>query len=181
MVATSTRRASRQENLDLYGTVLQTLYVEQGLSQAAIGCRLGFSQATIGQWLEALGIQSRPTCRSGPENGRFIHGLEARPYRSMVRKRRCSVCGTTHRLVIHHKDNNHYNNVLSNLQVICSPCHSRMHKLEYWARTPKKTLCVHGHPLSGDNLYVNAKGHRGCKTCRKEIARRHEQSRSRKR
>lgn len=29
----------------------------------------------------------------------------------------------------------------------------------------KRTHCWRGHPLSGENLYVTAKGHRVCKTC----------------
>jgi HNH endonuclease len=30
----------------------------------------------------------------------------------------------------------------------------------------KKTHCIHGHPLSGFNLYARADGTRECKTCR---------------
>lgn len=30
-----------------------------------------------------------------------------------------------------------------------------------------KTHCVHGHPLFGDNLYVDPRGRRQCKTCRR--------------
>ena len=29
----------------------------------------------------------------------------------------------------------------------------------------RKTECIHGHPLSGDNLRISPKGHRSCKTC----------------
>lgn len=32
----------------------------------------------------------------------------------------------------------------------------------------QKTHCVDGHPYSGDNLYITAKGHRQCKACRKK-------------
>lgn len=31
----------------------------------------------------------------------------------------------------------------------------------------KKVNCWRGHPLSGENLYVNARGHRACKTCQR--------------
>jgi hypothetical protein len=35
----------------------------------------------------------------------------------------------------------------------------------------RKTHCVHGHPLSGDNLYLHPKnGRRGCVTCRRRQA-----------
>jgi len=33
----------------------------------------------------------------------------------------------------------------------------------------RKTSCNHGHPLSGDNLYVYS-GHRCCKECRRKAA-----------
>lgn len=35
-----------------------------------------------------------------------------------------------------------------------------------------KTHCLRGHPLSGDNLYIEPKGSRSCKTCRAESTRR---------
>jgi len=35
-----------------------------------------------------------------------------------------------------------------------------------------KTECVNGHPLSGLNVRVNAKGHRICRTCKREWFRR---------
>lgn len=31
-----------------------------------------------------------------------------------------------------------------------------------------KARCPHGHPYAGENLYVNTKGSRECRTCRKE-------------
>jgi hypothetical protein len=41
------------------------------------------------------------------------------------------------------------------------------------AENARKTHCVHGHPLSGDNLYVAPKsGKRQCQTCRLEAGRR---------
>jgi hypothetical protein len=40
-----------------------------------------------------------------------------------------------------------------------------------WARKARQTHCKNGHPLSGDNLYRNSQGNRGCRTCRKEYHR----------
>lgn len=31
----------------------------------------------------------------------------------------------------------------------------------------QKTHCIHGHPLSGDNLLIRADGHRRCRTCKR--------------
>lgn len=35
------------------------------------------------------------------------------------------------------------------------------------ARQLAKTHCPHGHPYSGENLYVNTKGQRVCRTCQR--------------
>lgn len=45
------------------------------------------------------------------------------------------------------------------------------------ARNARKTQCPAGHPLSGDNLMVDQKGHRRCRTCIKETRRRIDQKR----
>ena len=35
-----------------------------------------------------------------------------------------------------------------------------------------KTHCIHGHPFSGDNLYVTPDGRRDCRECRRDASRR---------
>lgn len=35
------------------------------------------------------------------------------------------------------------------------------------AKQARQTLCIHGHPLTGDNLYVKPNGARQCKACRR--------------
>ena len=42
-------------------------------------------------------------------------------------KELCEDCGTTEKLHIHHKDKNPANNDLSNLAVLCSSCHKKLH------------------------------------------------------
>jgi hypothetical protein len=37
----------------------------------------------------------------------------------------------------------------------------------------RKTRCIHGHELAGENLYVGADGRRICRTCSREKQRRH--------
>ncbi|KPC66443.1 hypothetical protein ADL27_59345 [Streptomyces sp. NRRL F-6602] len=46
------------------------------------------------------------------------------------------------------------------------------------AREAAQTECIYGHPLSGPNLYVDARGRRQCRECRK---RRHREETTRKR
>ena len=41
------------------------------------------------------------------------------------------------------------------------------------AKHARKTECLRGHPLSGANLYTNPRGHRSCKICRSEHAKRY--------
>jgi hypothetical protein len=40
------------------------------------------------------------------------------------------------------------------------------------ARNARKRKCAHGHPLNGDNLYLNNEGHRICRTCGRNKSRR---------
>lgn len=49
------------------------------------------------------------------------------------------------------------------------------------ARNAKKTHCLNGHPLSGDNLmsWGKARGHRYCRTCRAKYMREYERTRKR--
>lgn len=42
-----------------------------------------------------------------------------------------------------------------------------------WAVNARKTHCIHGHPLSGPNLYVNPRGQRQCRTCQAARERRY--------
>jgi hypothetical protein len=39
-----------------------------------------------------------------------------------------------------------------------------------------QTHCIHGHPLEGDNLYIAKDGRRRCATCRRNNAKRHDET-----
>jgi hypothetical protein len=39
---------------------------------------------------------------------------------------------------------------------------------EQFGHERRKTHCVNGHPFAPENTWINAKGHRGCKTCSRE-------------
>jgi HNH endonuclease len=45
------------------------------------------------------------------------------------------------------------------------------------ARNAAKTHCVNGHPLAGDNLYVNPQGTRHCRACHRLLGRREQAAR----
>jgi 5-methylcytosine-specific restriction endonuclease McrA len=59
------------------------------------------------------------------------------------RDKKCVVCGTTKRLVVHHKDKtgSYYlkaNNNLVNLEVLCHKCHAKLHSKEVVDLTGKR-------------------------------------------
>ena len=47
-------------------------------------------------------------------------------YRKFI-SNRCSICGSTDNLIVHHIDKNRENNDVSNLITLCSKCHTRLH------------------------------------------------------
>ena len=77
--------------------------------------------------------------------------LRDKLFRDGLKEQRCEICGVQEwngikiPLELHHKDNNHFNNVFENLQILCPNCHSvmgnnsganigiySMHKQEYF-------------------------------------------------
>lgn len=58
-------------------------------------------------------------------------------------ERKCVVCGSVENMHTHHIDGNHNNNDLSNLQWLCSSCHSKLHAQLRRERDAKEvTVCV---------------------------------------
>ena len=75
--------------------------------------------------------------RKGEDNGNYRHGgcVQERIYRKMIEFLHCVRCGKENTtLVIHHKNNDHYDNHLENLEPLCRSCHFSHHKYLYWAR-----------------------------------------------
>ena len=62
------------------------------------------------------------------EKGKYIGRYEYwKIYLENGGAEKCEKCGSETNLVIHHKDRNHNNNNISNLQCLCSSCHTRTH------------------------------------------------------
>lgn len=116
---------------------IQWLYHECRWSVAQIASYYNVSQTGMGLAVHRLGIKSRGRGRKGKENGRYKDGTQSRLYRQMIQKDRCTICGSTERLVVHHKNGDHYDNHLENLAVLCESCHNRHHRTLWWER--KKT------------------------------------------
>lgn len=47
----------------------------------------------------------------------------------------CSKCGSKNDLHVHHRDENHRNNVISNVTLLCRSCHAKEH--EFWKHLGK--------------------------------------------
>lgn len=111
---------------------IEALYVNGTMSQAQIADRFGVTQQGVARALLRMGIKPKLRSRTGAQNGRFINGMQSTAYRRMVEKTHCNRCGVTSQLLVHHVDGDHTNNVVGNLEVLCSACHSSHHKQEWW-------------------------------------------------
>jgi hypothetical protein len=83
----------------------------------------------------------------------------------------CNRCGTTDKLVRHHKDENPANNVPENIEILCRACHARHHL----AGKPLegKTHCKNGHPWIPENWMTwgrkrDGQPTRRCRICENE-------------
>lgn len=63
----------------------------------------------------------------GEKNGNWKGGIDRGTGYRKVDRGECVLCGATRNVEMHHKDGNHENNELSNLTVLCSPCHKKVH------------------------------------------------------
>ena len=110
---------------------IENLYFVDGLRQRDIAVRLGISQASVSIFMKKSGYPVRRG-NLGEANGRFKDGSQSRMYRVLVEKDECKQCGAKTSLCIHHKNDDHYDNRIENLEVLCNSCHLSHHKTLYW-------------------------------------------------
>jgi hypothetical protein len=80
----------------------------------------------------------RPRCKCCGQ----VLPLTKRGYSKRARKHlreRCEVCGTPHKLVAHHVDQQSQNTTAANIQTLCRECH------DYWHMLAKRR----GHSVAG--------------------------------
>ena len=127
----------RAPNPDLWNSrkdELIFLYTVHDLSQKQIAKYFETHAAFIYKVMKRLGIKAASKGRrQGDANHRYKDGTQSRFYRNIVIKNQCSKCATTEKLGIHHKNNDHYDNTIENLEVLCNSCHMSETKKAWWA------------------------------------------------
>ena len=80
------------------------------------------------------GIKTAPQYKTAEEYIQLTyvksHVLKLKLIRDGIKEEKCEICGISSwqgeklPLELHHKDGDHYNNNLENLQILCPNCHS---------------------------------------------------------
>jgi hypothetical protein len=113
---------------------IEYLYFVCDMSQEQIAEYFGSHQAMIGRVMHRLGIKRLSVGRRcGSSHNQFKDGKSTVLYRTLIQKDRCRKCGATENLGIHHKNDDHYDNRLENLEVLCNSCHMSETKRKWWA------------------------------------------------
>lgn len=123
-------------------------WVSEELPKSEMARRLACKQETLNSCLKKLGIeyagqQNKKGQQKGPNkylDSSHYTGKNARPIKSAVLREKlirdgikkdcCERCGAKYwngkklPLELHHKDGNHYNNELDNLEILCPNCHA---------------------------------------------------------
>ena len=122
-------------------------WISQNLSNAEIARRLDCKLDTLKSYYKKMGInykgnQGGKGIKTDPkrvsaEKFVLINTSNAAKRRRLIedgiKEAKCECCGLSEwmgkpiPLELHHKDFNHYNNELSNLQILCSNCHMQAH------------------------------------------------------
>lgn len=109
------------------------LYNVQKMSLTKIAAYYKTHLRAIQRAFRRLGIPIQPKTVSGAEHPQFKDGKSSVIYRTVITKDKCRKCGTTDGLGIHHKNDDHYDNRLENLEVLCNSCHMSETKRKWWA------------------------------------------------
>lgn len=134
----------RKDILEKKDQILQ--WVEEKQSKAFICRQIKCKQETLNSYLKKMGIeyegnQGGKNIKNAPN---YIPALEylklpqAKTYvlklkllKEGIKEAKCEICGLSEwmgqpiPLELHHKDCDHYNNELDNLQIICPNCHAQ--------------------------------------------------------
>ena len=134
----------RTDILERKTEILQ--WIENEQPKCWIAQQLGCKQETLNSYLNKMGIEYKgQQAKKGQVKGNSykpaehyinsnkpIHSSKLRDklIRDGIKEKKCELCGLSAwmgkelPLELHHKDGNHYNNELSNLEIVCPNCHS---------------------------------------------------------
>ena len=121
-------------------------WINENQSKAFISKQLQCKPETLNSYLKKMGIeysgnqshkgqQITKTYKTAQEYinktcGIKSHILKLKLFRDGLKEQKCEICGCSEwqgvhlPLELHHKDGNHFNNCLENLQILCPNCHS---------------------------------------------------------
>lgn len=119
-------------------------WIEENQTKSYIASQLQCKVDTLNSYLNKMGINYQG--RQGwnlntPSNyisaeeyakkpGAKSHNLKLKLLKEGIKQHKCELCGNSEwlgqpiPLELHHKDNNHYNNQIDNLQILCPTCHA---------------------------------------------------------
>lgn len=115
-------------------------WIEEDLPNAEIARRLACKVDTLKSYYTKMGItysgnksgKERKTAEELAKNPLISsHRLKLRILEDGIKEHKCECCGLISwndkpiPLELHHIDGNHYNNDLSNLQILCPNCHAQ--------------------------------------------------------
>ena len=136
--------ARRNDILERKEEILQ--WISENQPKAEIAKRLKCKLDTLNKYLEKMGIeykgnQGKKGLKESPNKKTFkelsqsstvtSHKLRLRLLDEGLKYHKCECCGNTEwmghpiPLELHHKDGNHFNNELSNLELLCPNCHAQ--------------------------------------------------------
>lgn len=120
-------------------------WIEEHQSKAYICRQLGCKPETLNSYLKQMGINYEGNMggKGIKHDSRYLsaieytkstcvksHLLKEKLIRDGLKEYKCELCGLSEwqgqpiPLELHHKDGNHYNNELDNLQILCPNCHA---------------------------------------------------------
>lgn len=152
----------RTDILDRKEDILR--WIEEERPKSYIAKELGCKPETLNNYLNKMGIiyAGQPGKGVNPLNNGYqtaeeyiISGsvisssvLKKKLIRDGIKEKKCEICGLSFwqgvelPLELHHKDGNHYNNELSNLEILCPNCHSIQEGNNGAGRRSVENFCV---------------------------------------
>ena len=135
----------RTDILERKEEILQWIKEEQ--PKAYMAQQLQCKQETLNSYLKKMGINyAGQQNKKGQQKGSNVYKpasyyiennipltsakLKEKMFKDGLKEKKCEICGISTwfnielPLELHHKDGNHYNNQLDNLQILCPNCHS---------------------------------------------------------